>query len=528
MNNSRLPIIRAVAKRLLPAVWISVISFQSVAVADSSYGPIRAGETLSSIVNENYVVSPFPDQAIMREIFRVNPNAFIYNNMGLLKQGVTLTLPSDETIAQSLSVSLSAQPSRARVQSTPVLPNRQEIQALEEKLATVRGERDRANEKLRKLESETVDLTARVADLESSNIKLNEEIKASDNALKLARAELAKAQSSAEAQSQVQGAEGVDSVEQAAQLAQRDQRIKALEVSITELQGTQSKALLDLQASLDAKVGEQKALEDRVKVLTKSTEEYETQLAKLKKKNESLVVELAESRTVYDQLRASRSASTSDITTDESSGGIESVQGNNGSGSDAASNAGDTSVDQAFDISKLNTQNISSQLEKSMTFPVWGVLLGMFALGLTTLMMLVFKRRSKQVAVDPMVTFQEPIAETISDDIVFRSADPERIEPDIETLRVPPRRDPSRVAILDPTMNDQAHAANDLSEVAVSGRSEVSDEASYEAELKLAMAEAYGELGDIQAANELLAEVQMEGSQQQSASAQIMLNRLAG
>ena len=152
------------------------------------------------------------------------------------------------------------------------------------------------------------------------------------------------------------------------------------------------------------------------------------------------------------------------------------------------------------------------------------MLLGALALALTTLLMFLARGRAKKAtAVAPIVFDDEPV---VADDVVFRAADPERIEPDIEALRVPPRRDPSRVAILDPTMIGSVDIADQS--VIITDESALGDHETIEVDLKLAMAEAYGDLGDVQAANELLIEVQQEGSQKQAASAQILLSRLAG
>jgi FimV-like protein len=532
MNSSRLIPISVISKRLLPLALISVVTFQSVAVADTRYGPVRSGETLSSIVNENYILSPFPDQVIMQEIFRNNNGAFIGNNIGLLKQGVTLTLPSDASIAALLpSPQTSSSNVRAPVRATvrEVVPaqsqNNRAVNELQERLTLVRAERDRAKIKLSQFERERADLTSRIAKLESSNSRLNANIKATDESLRIARAELLNVQEAAKAdieaaKSQLQTSAQPTQVDQSGLMAEREKRIKALETSIAKLQDDHASELLELKTSLEGKGEEQVTLQGNVDSLTDSAEKFETQIAQLKIKNESLVVELAESKTAYDQLLESKEATETVAVTDSV------VTTADKAGSLATTKTGTTpqADTEPFDISNLNAQNVSSQLEKPVTFPLWGMLLGALALALTTLLMFLARGRAKKAtAVAPIVFDDEPV---VADDVVFRAADPERIEPDIEALRVPPRRDPSRVAILDPTMIGSVDIADQS--VIITDESALGDHETIEVDLKLAMAEAYGDLGDVQAANELLIEVQQEGSQKQAASAQILLSRLAG
>ena len=524
MNSSRSIPTRVIGKRLLPLALMSVVVFQSLAIADTRYGPVRPGETLSSIVNENYVLSPFPSQMIMEEIFRNNSGAFISGKIGLLKQGVTLTLPSDSSMASLLPLSRpsTAQVPVRRATVRPAAPaaqpqNNITINRLQERLASVRAERDRLNVKLRQLEGEKRSLVSRITNLESSNSRLNDKIKASDLSLQRVRTSLLKAQETAKselaaAKTQVQTNVNSAQTDQSALIARRDQRIKALETSIADLQDDHAGELLALKTSSEGKGAEQLTLKNKVEALTDNAEKIADQIAQLKVKNESLVVELAESKAAYYQLRDTKSDSkvvTGSTVIDKV------VPENTGANSQAS--------DEPFDISNLNAQNISSQLEKPVTFPLWGMLLGALALALTTLLMFLARGRAKKAAVVAPVFFEdEPV---ITDDVVFRAADPGRIEPDIEALRVPARRDPSRVAILDPTMSDSVSADEPLNVIDESGFDE---HESTEAALKLAMAEAYGDLGDVQAANELLVEVQEEGSQKQSATAQILQNRLAG
>lgn len=575
MNSSRLIPTKVLSKRLLPLALMSVVVFQSVAVADTRYGPIRSGETLSSIVNENYVLSPYSDQVIMQEIFRNNPNAFIGNNMGLLRQGVTLTLPSDETIssrvAQPVTPTRQTQLRAATVR--PVTPVASQSSAntanldLQRRLATVRAERDRLNTKISGLEGEASTLESKISQLESANAGLqadlkvaNESVDAARKALsdarESARAELEKAQQDAqvalseaekkanaallqaeqaakEKLAEIASSSGAAAAssenEQSALLAERDEQIRSLEATIAELRQSQASVQQSLDSSLSNKDAEQAAMITKLDDLTSDLSRVELELVQLKAKNESLVVELAESRAANDDLKSQNATLLASVSSSANSAETTSAfkpETDITLPSDEEATGASGPTDESFDITQLNAQTIKTQLEKPVTFPLWGALLGALALALTTLLMFLARgRANKTVVAEPLIASDD--ATLPADDVVFRAADPERIEPDIDALRVPPRRDPSRVAILDPTMTDTPTIPPDATAVLNPDTSQ-SDAESTEISLKLAMAEAYGEIGDLQAANELLLEVQQEGNQKQSATAQIMLSRLAG
>lgn len=575
MNSSRLIPTKVLSKRLLPLALMSVVVFQSVAVADTRYGPIRSGETLSSIVNENYVLSPYSDQVIMQEIFRNNPNAFIGNNMGLLRQGVTLTLPSDETIssrvAQPVTPTRQTQLRAATVR--PVTPVASQSSAntanldLQRRLATVRAERDRLNTKISGLEGEASTLESKISQLESANAGLqadlkvaNESVDAARKALsdarESARAELEKAQQDAqvalseaekkanaallqaeqaakEKLAEIASSSGAAAAssenEQSALLAERDEQIRSLEATVAELRQSQASVQQSLDSSLSNKDAEQAAMITKLDDLTSDLSRVELELVQLKAKNESLVVELAESRAANDDLKSQNATLLASVSSSANSAETTSAfkpETDITLPTDEEATGASGPTDESFDITQLNAQTIKTQLEKPVTFPLWGALLGALALALTTLLMFLARgRANKTVVAEPLIASDD--ATLPADDVVFRAADPERIEPDIDALRVPPRRDPSRVAILDPTMTDTPTIPPDATAVLNPDTSQ-SDAESTEISLKLAMAEAYGEIGDLQAANELLLEVQQEGNQKQSATAQIMLSRLAG
>ena len=139
--------------------------------------------------------------------------------------------------------------------------------------------------------------------------------------------------------------------------------------------------------------------------------------------------------------------------------------------------------------------------------------------------MMLFTRSRKQIVHSAVSDANIPAVEGANlsaqeEALVFRAPDPSIQDPDIETLRAPQKRDPSRVAILDPSMTAAAVTTaglasaaaiagqpNKVEEVAVTSKVR-SESQVVEEKFKLLIAEAYEDLGDSAAANQMLLEVQ--------------------
>ena len=567
---------------------LSVFILMSVSVqsrADTLYGPLKSGETLSSIVNENYLVSPFEDRIIMNEIFRLNPQAFISNNMGLVKQGVMLTLPSDDTIRRSpIQGSISVVPATTRQGSAETIAlNR----SLNETLEQVRNERDQAQLKLNRLQAESAEqsetLNAKIKQLDSDN-------KSTTRQLITAQAEITELKQSIERtrQENIQLVAKVQTVPVSSDvndviakelddskliIAQKQQQISDLEVTVTELKAaandvnsahtaavtelrssyeiletklaqqvqartsdvngsvTESsaqidelnlqhqQALSDLNATFDAEIaqksGIQESLKSELDAAKASMDSTQEELADLRNRNSELELALSDSLSVHETLKSESGANT-DLVGLANTGTIDTLL--NGP------------VTKAL---------IAQEMQKPVAFPLWGLLLGCFALGFTSLMML-FPRKRRQVvqSINSSNTPNASIEVTTkavnveNEALVFRSANMDALqEPDIETLRVPPRRDPSRVAIVDPSMVATAASVKDAepainTELVSESYIALTPHEASEAKLKLLIADTYVEIGNIQAANELLEEVQLEGGSVDRVAAGELLARI--
>lgn len=554
------------AKISLSAILLASLFVQ--AKADTLYGPLRSGETLSSIVNQNYLTSPYDDSVIMRQVLRMNPQAFILNNMSRMRQGAMLTLPSDATVRRSQQGN-----STTRVIQSVPRANSASTLALEATLSQVRGERDQANLRIRRIRSES---SAKLETLTSQVKQLEADKQTVNNQLKTTSAELAEQKQSIESLKQVNSQLVAGATQAAVVDAADDQTLKKLEESdsviaekqqqINDLESsfsTINKETESLKSSHQIAINELQSsnieLEEKLKLVNQDAtaeelkKQHELDITIIKTQHQQAVEDLeagsqskelqitklsSENKTLSEALSVAKISSATSaenaltkeqVTTDL--GKVDSIQ----------------TVDSDPLISGPLTQKLFVQeLQKPVAFPLWGLLFGAFALGFTSLMLL-FTRSRKQlipavsassITAHQVVSQQSAAAEDYKKEkLVFHAGDPSAQDPDVETLRVPPRRDTSRVAIMDPTMSAVGLAATattaavavtiqlDSNDVKISAPTNfvtdqaVSESQQFDSKLKLLIAETYQELGEPSAENELLLEVMEEGSQEQIAEA---------
>lgn len=547
------PVTLAVRRALALAALGAVVSLP-LAHADTNYGPVRPGETLSDIVNEHYLVSPLSDQAIMQSIIRNNPGAFINNDPGRLRQGVTLSLPADPSIGRlqsgidldavsRLVASQSTRPAPRTEANTPSPSNTSELNTLRQDLTQLRRERDSLSDELRTLKQSSVDFQSKLQALETESRQANRQLLSTESSLKTARDQLQQAEAktadaleaAATAQAQVEALESaaeaaktntqkpisddadpitdtpVDGISGIASESDSDtiadpetqvtegRRIQQLERTVRELQTQKERELADLRDAIAEKTSIQEAMEGNLNDLDETVRRYEAEIFELKTQNTVLSDQLGVTPSVTNAAPTDSLAPAS-ISTSASAGAV---------------------ITQSTAFDPFSVRSVDD-LKQSVNVPLWGLLLGALALALTSLMML-FGRKSRRDEIIPI-----PIPPTINDEpaeLVFRTGASQLQDPDVESLRVPPRRDASRVAVLDPSTI--ASTSTKTSDDETSETSGLTTEKLQEGRLKLAMAEAYLELEDEQAATELLQEVRAEGSSEQIASANKLLSRLA-
>ena len=284
------------------------------------------------------------------------------------------------------------------------------------------------------------------------------------------------------------------------------------ESDITALKSEHQQVVNDLNASFDTQLAEkaksQTGLTEQLAEFKDRVESNAEEIAILTHENSQLLTELSETKSSLETLSSSQAQLTEQDASSE-----ESLNVNAAATEDAT---------KTLISGPITQQMIVERLGNPVEFPFWGLLLAAFALGFTSLMLL-FNRRDNHPISESANTQNPdipPINQAEEENLVFRAADPSVQDPDIETLRVPPRRDPSRVAILDPTMAASATATTALAGLALDDNgtpdqlpttqqkdSVIKENDEFEAKLKLLMAETYEELGDSAAANELLLEV---------------------
>ncbi|MEE9327936.1 MAG: FimV/HubP family polar landmark protein [Cocleimonas sp.] len=106
-NAYRLSFIKTLA--IAPFILLSPLSINT-AFAESTYGPVKSGETLFGIAKKNQQSeSTLSVKQLSIAIFNLNPNAFLSNNINLLKKGAQLKLPDTEALVKLSSSDAKAQ-----------------------------------------------------------------------------------------------------------------------------------------------------------------------------------------------------------------------------------------------------------------------------------------------------------------------------------------------------------------------------------------------------------------------------------
>lgn len=542
-------------KRALGLAVLATSLGLPLAHADTNYGPVRPGETLSDIVNGHYLVSPLSDQAIMQAIVRNNPGAFINGDIGRLRQGVILSLPADPAISQlqnggidldavsRLVSSQSSRPAPRPVVSAPVTPspsNASELSSLRQDLTQLRRERDSLKDELSTLEQNTNELRSKLQALETENRQANRQLLSAESSLNTVREQLKRAEAdkvealeaATTAQAKAEAAEQAVADAQQANidadisstpvgdisdsapesesttapdpeiLAKEGRRVAELERTILEIQTQKERELADLRDAIAEKSTIQEAMEGNLNDLDETVRRYEAEIFELK-----TTITTLNDRIDATALTGEAPAASTQVVQENSSTEIV---------TEASQALTQTTAFDPFSVRSVD------DLKQSVNVPLWGLLLGALALALTSLMTLLGRRkRHDEVIASPKITpiiENEPAAE-----LVFRTGASQLQDPDVESLRVPPRRDASRVAVLDPSIISSTETASEPEAT----ESEYTAEQLQEGQLKLAMAEAYLELDDESAAAELLQEVRQEGSTEQIATANKLLSRLA-
>ena len=92
----------SVERKLGPTdIGVSDTSYSSDMRPGSTYGPVKSGDVLWNIAEEVRAGTQMEAAQVMMAIFKQNPNAFMQNNINLIRVGQTLQIPSESDITST-------------------------------------------------------------------------------------------------------------------------------------------------------------------------------------------------------------------------------------------------------------------------------------------------------------------------------------------------------------------------------------------------------------------------------------------
>ncbi len=162
------------------------LAISKPSIADSVYGPVKANDTLSKILNRLYTGPKSSQLVMMNQIVAANPSSFLNGNMNLLKLNSSLVLPGDRwnNITQD-RVSVSPPKKQNELlndlidRSAPELT----VEQMKGRIVFLDAERSSLIEEVGNLKRETQRLEQKV-------LKLEAESKQSDEQLRILDAEI--------------------------------------------------------------------------------------------------------------------------------------------------------------------------------------------------------------------------------------------------------------------------------------------------------------------------------------------------
>jgi len=162
------------------------LAISKPSIADSVYGPVKANDTLSKILNRLYTGPKSSQLVMMKQIVAANPSSFLNGNMNLLKLNSSLVLPGDRwnNITQD-RVSVSPPKKQNELlndlidRSAPELT----VEQMKGRIVFLDAERSSLIEEVGNLKRETQRLEQKV-------LKLEAESKQSDEQLRILDAEI--------------------------------------------------------------------------------------------------------------------------------------------------------------------------------------------------------------------------------------------------------------------------------------------------------------------------------------------------
>lgn len=146
--------------------------------AQTQYGPIMLGDTLSNIAYTMFPDSSLTREQIMWAIYSSNPDAFVDNDINSLKRGVTLNIPGHDEIN-------STPPRTAKqslVEHTNLTPR--EVKKINKKLESTRESIDAQQQEKEILKARLAEMQKQIQQLTEQNRKKDKELQNLDEQIK--------------------------------------------------------------------------------------------------------------------------------------------------------------------------------------------------------------------------------------------------------------------------------------------------------------------------------------------------------
>lgn len=139
---------------VLPGYGLANENSNLIKLDKNTYGPVITGDTLSNIAYTIYPDGSLQTEQIMWAIYNNNPDAFVKNNISVLKQGVILNIPERAEITAT-SPEIAKQNINTLLQQN-TKQNRQlkeQIQSIKKRFATQQSEREKLKTRLQEMET---------------------------------------------------------------------------------------------------------------------------------------------------------------------------------------------------------------------------------------------------------------------------------------------------------------------------------------------------------------------------------------
>ena len=170
---------RSLQKTFLLGLLVLVSTIcQSEDQAQTRYGPVMLGDTLSNIAYTLFPESSLTREQIMWAIYNSNPDAFINNDINNIKQGVTLNIPGHNEISST--------PPLAAKQNLDEHTNltHKDVKKLNEKLKSAREDAESQRQERAKLKARLIEMEMEIQQLIEKNRKKDLEIQSLDEQIK--------------------------------------------------------------------------------------------------------------------------------------------------------------------------------------------------------------------------------------------------------------------------------------------------------------------------------------------------------